>query len=88
VIDDDPVLAEAAATTLFVAGPECWTRIAGSMGVDDVLLLDDANVAYVAPDLARKRSYMQNSATVAVGPLSNGAPRCHCRYGTTRVRME
>ena len=71
VVDADPVLADAAATALFVAGPARWKEIARSMGVDDVLLLDDADVAYVTPDLARQLTYARKPATVTVVPLSN-----------------
>jgi thiamine biosynthesis lipoprotein len=71
VVDADPVLADAAATALFVAGPARWKKIARSMGVDEVLLLDDADVAYVTPDLARQLSYLQKPAKVTVVPLSN-----------------
>ena len=71
VVDADPVLADAAATALFVAGPARWEKIARSMGVDAVLLLDDADVAYVTPDLARQLSYVQKPAKVTVVPLGN-----------------
>jgi thiamine biosynthesis lipoprotein len=74
VIADDPMLADAAATALFVAGPGRWKKIAMSMGVDEVLLLDDADTAYVTPGLARRLTYVQRPATVTVAPLSNGAP--------------
>jgi thiamine biosynthesis lipoprotein len=37
VIADDPVLADAAATALFVAGPETWRTVAERLGVTDVL---------------------------------------------------
>ena len=71
VVDADPVLADAAATALFVAGPARWEKIARSMGVHEVLLLDDADVAYVTPDLARQLSYVQKPAKVTIVPLSN-----------------
>lgn len=74
VIDHDPVLADAAATALFVAGPEPWKKIARSMAVNDVLLLDNADVAYVTPDLASQLSCVQKPATVTVVPLGNGVP--------------
>ena len=74
VIADDPVLADAAATALFVAGPGRWKKIAMSMGVDKVLLMDDANTASVTPRLATQLTYVQRPETVTVVPLSNGAP--------------
>jgi thiamine biosynthesis lipoprotein len=74
VIAGDPVLADAAATALFVAGPRGWTTIAASMGVDDVLLLDDSDTAYVTPGLAEQLTYVQRPKTVKVVPLSNASP--------------
>ncbi len=52
VIADDPALADAAATALFVAGAEHWKSVAVSMGVSDVLRVDDEGVAWVTPRLA------------------------------------
>jgi len=52
VLAQDPTLADAAATALFVAGPERWRTIAASMGVQDVLLVDDSDTAYITPALA------------------------------------
>ena len=52
VIAEDPVLADAAATALFVAGPEHWTDIAASMNIQHVLLLDDKETVYLTPELA------------------------------------
>ncbi|HEX9875111.1 MAG TPA: FAD:protein FMN transferase [Gammaproteobacteria bacterium] len=40
VIDTDPVTADAAATALFVAGPDRWRGIANELGVDCVLRVD------------------------------------------------
>jgi len=54
VIADDPALADAAATALFVAGAERWQAVAVSMGIRDVLRIDDQDVAWVTPGLAER----------------------------------
>jgi thiamine biosynthesis lipoprotein len=51
VLAGDAALADAAATALFVAGPERWPDIARSMGVRDVLLVDTAGGAQVTDTL-------------------------------------
>ena len=51
VLADDASLADAAATALFVAGPEQWPDIARSMGVRDVLLVDTPGGAQVTDRL-------------------------------------
>ena len=40
VLADDPVLADAAATALFVAGPDRWLRIADVLGIASALRVD------------------------------------------------
>jgi len=42
VIDSDPLLADAAATALVVAGPKRWRAVAESMGLERVLFVDAA----------------------------------------------
>lgn len=52
VITKNGALADAAATALFVAGPSQWYKVAASMGVKHVLLMDvDGNV-YLNPAMA------------------------------------
>ena len=40
VVHADAVLADAAATAVFIAGPDQWRQVAAAMGVTDVLLVD------------------------------------------------
>lgn len=54
VIHDSATVADAAATALFVAGPKDWPRIAAQMGVSQVLLVDDQNVAHMTPAMAKR----------------------------------
>ena len=52
VIDTDAVLADAAATALFVAGPGEWINVASSMGVRYVMLVDDDQQIHMTRDMA------------------------------------
>ncbi len=54
VIHHSATVADAAATALFVAGPKDWPRIAAQLGVDQVLLVDDDNVAHMTPAMAKR----------------------------------
>lgn len=49
VIHSDATTADAAATALFVAGPNDWHRIARQMGIKFVLLIDPEGNAYMNP---------------------------------------
>ncbi len=51
VLASNAALADAAATALFVAGPQRWPHIARSMGVREVLLIDAAGGAQVTDGL-------------------------------------
>ncbi len=68
VIADDPALADAAATALFVAGTERWREIAVNMGVSDVLLIGDDNIARVTPALAQRLVFDPDWKAVEVVP--------------------
>lgn len=54
VLADDPALADAAATALLVADAEHWQSVAVSMGVKEVLRIDDQDVAWITPGLAKQ----------------------------------
>lgn len=57
VVDRDPVLADAAATALFVAGPARWRETARSLGVSIVLRVGaDGTVETTEPMAARLRA--------------------------------
>lgn len=69
VVAKDATLADAAATALFVAGPENWREIAMAMGVDSVLLLDEQNTAYLTPALAEQLHFEESPGAVRIVPL-------------------
>ena len=49
VVHDNAVVADAAATALFVAGPDEWESIAKRMGIKRVMLVDRQGVIYMTP---------------------------------------
>jgi thiamine biosynthesis lipoprotein len=54
VIDDNAAHADAAATALYVAGPDKWWEIARSMGIKYVMLIDDQGTIYMNPAMAKR----------------------------------
>jgi thiamine biosynthesis lipoprotein len=51
VLASDAALADAAATALFVAGPQQWPDVARHMGIHEVLLIDTAGGAHMSDTL-------------------------------------
>jgi thiamine biosynthesis lipoprotein len=51
VFDDNAAEADAAATAIFVAGPEEWYEVAKSMGIKAVMLVDTRGTIYMTPNL-------------------------------------
>lgn len=54
VIHENGGIADAAATALVVAGVSDWQRIARQMGVQAVMLVDDAGTVYMSPAMQRR----------------------------------
>lgn len=54
VVDTRAAWADAAATALFVAGPEQWPQVAAALGVKQVLLIDRQGRFHMTADLARR----------------------------------
>lgn len=54
VIHHDGATADAAATALFIAGPELWPEIARDMGIDEVMLVDKQGVVHLSPAMAER----------------------------------
>ena len=65
VVHDDPVLADAAATALFVAGEEGWEGLARRLGVEDVLIIGHRGNAWMTASMA-DRTMLEESITEAV----------------------
>jgi FAD:protein FMN transferase len=54
VLHADATTADAAATALFVAGPEHWQEVARAMGLRHVMLIDAEGVAHLSPAMAAR----------------------------------
>jgi thiamine biosynthesis lipoprotein len=57
VIHNDAALADAAATALFVAGPEQWLEIAASMGIQQAMLIDRDGKIHITEALAKRVTF-------------------------------
>jgi thiamine biosynthesis lipoprotein len=58
VITGEGWLADAAATALIVAGLDEWTEVARSLGLDQVLLVDEAGKAYLTEKMDRRVEFV------------------------------
>jgi thiamine biosynthesis lipoprotein len=69
VIHHDAALADAAATALFIAGPQEWAAIARDMGVDQVMLIDKKGRIYLTPKMQQRIQFEMPVKDVQVVPL-------------------
>ncbi len=65
VVHRDAALADAAATALFVAGPQRWAAVAQDMGIEQALVIDSQGRQVCTQSLARRRQF---TATPAAPP--------------------
>lgn len=63
VLHQDAGLADAAATALFVAGSKNWRKIAKSMGIHDVMLVDKNGDIHITPALEKRIKFLNKSPT-------------------------
>jgi thiamine biosynthesis lipoprotein len=68
VIHTDGTTADAAATALFVAGPDHWYEIAKRMGIRYVLLLDSEGTVHMNPEMAERIELMDRDADTELSP--------------------
>lgn len=54
VIHRDAATADAAATALFVAGPQGWRQVARQMGIEQVMLIDEDGRIHVTPSMNQR----------------------------------
>ena len=62
VIHDNAGTADAAATALFVAGPEQWQEIAQSMGIEYVMLIDTQGSIHMTTKMAKRIHFSQDQS--------------------------
>ena len=68
VIHDDSTTADAAATALFVAGPDHWYRLARRMGLRYVLLVDDSGTLHMNPAMQRRLQLVDDDRKIVLSP--------------------
>jgi thiamine biosynthesis lipoprotein len=64
VLYENAVTADAAATALFVAGPEKWYQVAKNMGLKYVLLVDDSDAVHMTPAMAQRVQFLQKNPDI------------------------
>jgi len=64
----DATTADAAATALFIAGPEQWHTVAQAMGVRFVLIIDSHGTLHMSPEMQSRLEVMDANAEIRVGP--------------------
>lgn len=70
VVYDDAATADAAATALFVAGPERWREVARDMGISQVMLIDENMTVYMTPEMAARIQFtVEPKPKIVVTPL-------------------
>ena len=62
VIHNNAGTADAAATALFVAGPEQWQEIAQSMGIEYVMLIDTQGTIHMTTKMAQRIHFSQDQS--------------------------
>ena len=69
VIHHNSGLADAAATALFIAGPDDWHRIAHKLGLKQVMLIDEQGTIHVSPEMKKRLAFNEeNQTTIIVSP--------------------
>lgn len=70
VVNNDAATADAAATALFVAGPEGWRKVARNMGIKEVMLIDENMTVYMTPEMAARIQFtVEPKPKIVVTPL-------------------
>jgi thiamine biosynthesis lipoprotein len=54
VIASEGLLADAAATALFVAGPDDWPQMAAAMGLKEVLVIEESGAIQLTPAMKKR----------------------------------
>jgi thiamine biosynthesis lipoprotein len=68
VIHPDAATADAAATALFVAGPDNWYNIAQKMGIEYVLLVDSEDRAHMNPAMRKRLDLDSEKYKIELSP--------------------
>ncbi len=68
VLHADATTADAAATALFIAGPDGWHALAARMGIRYVLLVDDQGAIQMTPAMAERIELLAHPGPVQISP--------------------
>ncbi len=68
VIHPDAAVADAAATALFIAGPDEWYELARGMCLQYVLLVDDKGIIHMNPEMEERVDLVVDSAQIKLSP--------------------
>ncbi len=68
VVHSDAATADAAATALFVAGPDGWFEVARNMGISQVLLMDVAGTIHMTPAMAKRVKLLEREPDIKLSP--------------------
>jgi thiamine biosynthesis lipoprotein len=64
VLHPDAARADVAATALVVAGSEVWPEVARSLGVSEVMIVDEAGRVQLTPGMAAKVHFVEPPSSV------------------------
>lgn len=70
VLHPDAARADVAATALVVAGAKAWPKAARSLGVSDVMIVDEAGRVQLTPGMAAKVQFAERPASVTTVGLA------------------
>jgi thiamine biosynthesis lipoprotein len=68
VLHTDAVTADAAATALFIAGPDGWYELAKQMGIRYVLLIDSEGTLHMNPAMQQRLQLVKDGHSIRLSP--------------------
>jgi len=68
VLHTEAAIADAAATALFVAGPDHWYEVAKAMGIGFVVLVDDSGVLHLNPEMQARLQLLDDRQEIRLSP--------------------
>ncbi len=74
VLHHNAVAADAAATALFIAGPEQWYEVAKNMGMRYVLLIDSEGTLHMNPAMQKRLQLLNNEHPIRISPPLDDSP--------------
>jgi thiamine biosynthesis lipoprotein len=69
VIHPDALIAAAASTALFVAGPKEWAAVADSMNITYAMLMDKQGRIHLTPAMAKRIHFFHEPTKIEISPV-------------------